>query len=385
MSVRSVSSSSGIFLSDSQRFSWLRLSRCENIGPSTFRQLIRRFGTAERSLDALPDLIRKARGSKKITIASVESIERELSLLDKFGGRIVCSGEPNYPLALRAADSSPPVISVLGSDDVLVRPSVAMVGSRNGSLSGLKLTTTLAREVGLGGYVIVSGLARGIDSAAHRASLATGTIAVFAGGIDHVYPTENEDLAREIVDSGGCLISELPFGTKPRPQDFPRRNRIVAGLSLAVVIIEAAKSSGSLISARLAGELSRHVLAVPGSPLDSRSAGANNLIREGATLVRDSADILEALTPISEDSVQESYSLEEFSAVVDSSADSEPTTEDHYDLVLSTLDYSPTSIDELIRHTGLSTSQIHEILIGLQLGGRVERLPGNKVSLLQTK
>ena len=274
-------SGAGIVLTDQQRLSWLRLIRTENVGPSTFIELIKRFGTADRALDELPALVARS-GRKSIKITSVAQAEAEFAKLTNFGARLVCLGEPDYPAALRAADAPPPVLTVVGSTEALTRHAVAFVGSRNASLAGAKLTGQLVSGVAAADYVVVSGLARGIDSAAHKASLHTGTIAAFAGGIDQVYPEQNEPLAHAIIDQGGAIISEMPFGWQPRAQDFPRRNRIVAGMALGLVVVEAAHRSGSLITARLANEMGRLVFAVPGSPMDPRSEGTNELIRQGA-------------------------------------------------------------------------------------------------------
>jgi len=306
-----ITPNAGIQLSDQQRVAWLQLIRSENVGPATFRDLINHFGTATTALEALPELASRGNGPKQIKIASQRQAEQELTRLEKLGGRIICLGEPDYPSALLASDGSPPVISVLGSVQTLSRNAVAIVGSRNSSLSGVKLTKIFARDIAKADYVIVSGLARGIDTAAHEASLSRGTVAIFAGGVDHIYPSENKALADQIIAQNGAIISELPLSWKPRAQDFPRRNRIVAGMSLGILVVEAARRSGSLITARLANEMGRLVFAVPGSPLDPRSEGTNGLIKQGALLVSNADDILQALEPLSETNQQASYSLNE--------------------------------------------------------------------------
>ncbi len=367
--------SGGIELSDQQRLDWLRLIRSGKIGAATFIELIKRFGTASNALEALPDLIART-GGAKIDIVSQARAAAELDRTKKFGARIVCLGEPFYPAALRAAEMPPPVLTVLGDNSVLLRHSAAFVGSRNASLAGIKLTERLAREVAEADYAIVSGLARGIDAAAHRASIKSGTIAVFAGGIDHIYPFENTDLAHSIVDNGGALISEMPFGWQPRAQDFPRRNRIVAGLSLGLVVVEAARRSGSLISARLANELGRLVFAVPGSPLDPRSEGTNNLIRQGAQLVTSSNDIIEALNPVAAMPEQTNYSLDD----KPQSTINIETGEQERDQLLSKMGYTPVTIDDLIRHTGLQPDMVQMIILELDLAGKIERHAGNYVS-----
>ena len=369
----------GIALDDDQRLAWLQLIRSENVGPTTFRELINHCGSASNALDALPELASRGRARKSLKVASRGDAEAELLRLQSMGGRMICLGEPDYPSALREADGAPPVLSVLGNADCMSRHAVAFVGSRNASLSGIKMARALAGDVGKRDYVTISGLARGIDSAAHEASLATGTIAVFAGGVDHIYPSENRQLARDIIDNGGALVSEMPLGTKPRAQDFPRRNRIVAGIALGLVVVEAARRSGSLISARLANEFGRIVMAVPGSPLDPRSEGTNHLVREGAVLIRNPDDIIEALEPLSNGSVQTSYSLSE---PTDVKMPAPEPSEDDRQKVVSALDRTPTDIDELIRHTGLMPQQVQIVLLELSLAGTIERHPGNRVSLI---
>lgn len=370
---------SGIQLSQEQRMAWLQLIRSENVGPATFRDLINHFGTASAALEALPDLASRGRGSKQIKIASQSQSYEEFARLEKLGGRLICLGEPDYPEALRSADSPPPVISVLGNGKTLSRKSLAIVGSRNSSLSGVKLTRILASQIAKAEYTIVSGLARGIDTAAHEASITEGTVAVFAGGVDHIYPSQNSTLAKRILEQGGAIISEMPLSWNPRAQDFPRRNRIVAGLSLGLLVIEAAKRSGSLISSRLANEMGRLVFAVPGSPLDPRSEGTNDLIKQGALLVSKADDILQALEPLSESVQQANYSLNEEETKTFSST--EPDESDRAKL-LSALDHTPSDVDEIIRYTQLSAPTVQMVLLELALAGRIEHHPGNKVSLV---
>ncbi|MEL7272498.1 MAG: DNA-processing protein DprA [Pseudomonadota bacterium] len=367
----------GIPFTEAMRLDWLRLIRSENVGPATFADLLRRYNTAGEALEALPDLAGRA-GRKTLRIATPADAEKELEKVQRKGARLVCMGEPDYPPALRAADSPPPVLAVAGSGDCLTRPSVAFVGSRNASLSGIKLTKQLAGETGAEDYTIVSGLARGIDAAAHEAALSTGTVAVFAGGIDHIYPRENERLAHAIVDNEGALVTEMPYGWKPRAQDFPRRNRIVAGMALGLVVVEAAKRSGSLISARLAAEAGRLVFAVPGSPLDPRSAGANHLIRQGAELITCTQDILDALAPMQKVQNQTAYTLDE----KDEDAFNGQPTSTEEQLFISALGHTPTDLDELIQHTGLPLGTVHLLIIQLELAGRLERHTGNRVSMI---
>lgn len=285
----------GIVLSDGQRLDWLRLLRSESVGPRTFRSLMNRFGGAAAALDALPDLARQ--GGRTIRLCTVAEAEREFAATTRMGARLIALGEGAYPLPLQAIDSAPPLIVVRGRAEALLRPCVALVGSRNASAAGQKFTARLARDLGEAGFVVVSGLARGIDTAAHEASVATGTVAVLAGGHDEIYPPQNAPLLERMLEQGAA-VTEMPLGWAPRGRDFPRRNRLVSGLSLGTVVVEAARKSGSLITARFANEQGRQVFAVPGSPLDPRAEGGNHLIREGATLCAEAAHVIEALAPL---------------------------------------------------------------------------------------
>ena len=369
----------GVRLSDEQRLAWLRLIRSERVGPATFRTLINQYGSATAALAALPDLARRGGASGGGSIVSHADAEAEMRATERAGARFVGMGEPDYPPWLRQADQPPPLIAVRGAAAPLAQPAVAIVGSRNASIAGLKIAGTLARDLGTAGFAIVSGLARGIDAAAHRAALETGTIAVFAGGIDVVYPAENEDLFAMILQSGGCAISEMPVGWEPRARDFPRRNRIIAGTSLGTIVVEAAKRSGSLITARLALEQNREVMAVPGSPLDPRAAGTNGLLKQGARLVTQAKDVIEALSPLID------YLPEDPGLIAESEADAPPPAEpDDSDRgrVVEGLGPVPTEIDEIIRHTGVPARTVRVILLELDLAGRLEHHPGNRVSLI---
>jgi DNA processing protein len=261
----------GVHLTDEQRLDWLRLIRSPNIGPRTFRTLINHFGGARAALEALPSLARRGGASGAPQICTRADAERELAAAEKLDV-LVALGEPRYPPRLQMIDDAPPLVGIRGQTAALEQPMVAIVGSRNASGAGMKFTQRIARELGEAGFAVVSGLARGIDAAAHRASLSTGTIAVLAGGQDRVYPAEHLDLLDDIL-SAGAALSEMPMGWEPRGRDFPRRNRLISGLALGVVIVEAAKRSGSLITARFALEQGREVFAVPGSPLDPRAEG----------------------------------------------------------------------------------------------------------------
>ena len=369
--------SAGVTLSDEQRFAWLRLIRSENVGPASFRALINTYGSAQAALEAVPELSRRGGGTGAIRIASVAEAQAEMEAVARIGARFVGIGEPLYPPWLRQADGPPPLIAVRGSPKHLTSPAIAIVGARNASVAGRKMAALLAKGVGDADFVVVSGLARGIDAAAHEAALGNGTVAVFAGGIDIVYPPENADLFDRILDAEGCAISEMRIGWEPRARDFPRRNRIIAGMSLATVVVEAAERSGSLITARLALEQNREVLAVPGSPLDPRAAGSNNLLKHGARLVTDARDIIEAVTPLLEHPPVIDPSL--FKAPVPEQPP-EPA-EDERTRILEALGPTPVEVDEIIRFTGLPTRTVHVILLELELAGRIERHPGQRVSL----
>ena len=372
-------------LDDEQRLNWLRLIRSQNVGPTTFRDLISHYGTAAAALEALPELAERGGAASRIKICPIEDAEREIMQCERIGARFIAIGEPEYPPILRNADQSPPLIVVIGNTQTLMRKTVAIVGSRNASITGMKLAQRFSSQLGEQGYVISSGLARGIDTAAHRAALTSGTIAVFAGGVDQVFPDENRDLARAIVENNGILLSEMPMGWQPRAKDFPRRNRIVTGLAQGVVVVEAAKRSGSLISARLANEMGRIVLAVPGSPLDPRSEGTNGLIKQGATLITSTDDILEALSPLDPGASQFVYDISDGSDELpfETHVEVAQTADDALrNAIISSLGPSPTEIDDIIRFTGATAGQVQLVLMELALAGRLERHIGNRVSLI---
>ncbi|WP_421912945.1 DNA-processing protein DprA [Mesorhizobium sp.] len=364
-------------LSDRQRLSWLRLIRTQNVGPASFRDLINRFGSAEAALEILPELMISGGANRIARIPSVAEAEAELEAARRAGARFVGIGEPDYPPQLKNMDHPPPLLAVKGEGAVFRLPALAIVGARNASLAGIKMARTLATELGREGYSIVSGLARGIDTAAHQGSISTGTIGVLAGGLDMPYPPENVGLCDEIAERGGAIVSEMPFGWQPRAQDFPRRNRLVAGIALGLVVVEAANRSGSLISARLAAEMGRLVFAVPGSPLDPRAAGTNGLLKDGATLVTEAADISGAIAPLTGLHAPNNTPLED---PIDFSAP--PPGEDDRARVIETLGPTPVPVDEIIRHTGLHPAQVFMVLLELDLAGRLERHAGGNVSLL---
>ena len=401
-------------LDDDERLDWLRLIRSENVGPRTFLKLLERYKSAGAALRALPGLARKAT-SRSIVICSVADAEAEWNRARRLNVRFVALCEAGYPEALRAIDAPPPVLAVAGKLDVLSRPAVGVVGSRNASATGLILTERLTRGIAEAGYVVVSGLARGIDAKAHMASLETGTIAVLAGGHAHIYPGEHEGLARRICE-GGALVSEMPLAWEPRAREFPRRNRIVAGLSLGVVVVEASRRSGSLITARFANEQGRDVFAVPGSPLDARSEGTNDLIRQGATLCTCAEDVVAALAPrrdVATDALgeapravpdaeplwEEAELFEEANlfedggpgepdrpaatAVVDRyrpDLDESRCEEDATARIAALLGPAPISVDELIRAAGLAPRIVQAALVELEICGDAERHDGNRVA-----
>jgi DNA processing protein len=369
----------GIALTERQRIAWLRLIRSDNVGPATFRDLINHFGSAEAALSMLPELSARGGATRSIRIATEAEAYRELEAAQRFGARFIGIGEPDYPQALRQIDSAPPLLAVKGDLSVLNRPAVGIVGSRNASVSGAKFAAMIARDCGRAGYAVVSGLARGIDTAAHRASLVTGTIAAMAGGLDQPYPPENVGLLEEIWNGNGLAVSEMPFGWEPRARDFPRRNRLIAGISLGVAVVEAAVRSGSLITARMAGEFGRLVFAVPGSPLDPRCHGTNGLLKDGAMIVTSPEDVVEALAPLSQPDLFSLPSAEEPKR--EGSRMSLPPDETDRTLVIDALGPTPTEVDDIIRHTGLSASAVYLVLLELDMAGRLHRHVGGLVSI----
>lgn len=355
------------------RIAKLRLIRTQNVGPVTYRQLIARFGTAERAIEALPSLAARG-GNRELKVADVRAVEREFAAIARLGATAVFVDEPAYPPLLRAIDTAPPMLIVRGHLHLVSRPTVALVGARNASAAACRFARGLGQAIAAEGVTVVSGLARGIDTAAHIGALAGGTIAVIASGIDVVFPPENAELQERIANEG-LLIAEQPPGTEPRARHFPYRNRIIAGLSQGTVVIEAAPKSGSLITARLAAEMGREVMAVPGSPLDPRAQGCNQLIREGATLVQSAADILEALRPIDPRNLAQPQ-LDFGGEPVATDA-----SDDQREAVLGLLGPTPVPVDELIRLSDLAPGVVQTVLLELELAGRLERHAGGRVSL----
>ena len=354
---------------------WLRLIRSQNIGLRTFRALLNHFGGARAALEALPTLARRG-GASAPQICSREQAEREIAACGKFGVALVALGEAHYPRRLQMIDDAPPLIAIRGNAAVLAMPLVAIVGSRNASAAGVKITERLTRGLCETGFATESGLARGIDAAAHHASTATGTVAVLAGGQDRVYPPEHGNLLDEILRTG-LALTEMPLGWEPRARDFPRRNRLISGLSLGVVIVEAAKRSGSLITARLALEQGREVSAVPGSPLDPRADGTNSLIKQGATPVTEADDIVSVLLPI----IGAGLDAPEEDTDEDKKLHAEPAPDERA-RVVALLSPTPVSLDDLIRLSGTSPRIVRMVLLELEIAGRLERHGSGLVSLL---
>ena len=363
-------------ISDDIKLDWLRLIRSDHVGPRSFRDLMRHYGSAQAALSALPDLARRGGAAGSARICSRKDAERELAGIKALGVSLIALGEPTYPHRLAMIDEAPPFLAVRGNLAALALPMVAIVGARNASAAGVRFAERLARDLGEAGFAVVSGLARGIDAGAHRASLACGTIAVLAGGHDQIYPPEHVGLAEAILTQG-ALISEAPLGYAPRARDFPRRNRLISGLAAGVVIVEAAKRSGSLITARLALEQGREVFAAPGSPLDPRAEGSNELLKQGATLVTKAADVITVLGPI--------FGRADEVAVEEPEAPASPAGEPgsgERARIISLLGPSPASIDDVIRLSGSSPSIVRMVLLELELAGRLERHGGGLVSLL---
>jgi DNA processing protein len=350
----------------------LRLIRSEQIGPISYRQLLNRFGSAQSAIAALPDLAARG-GGRAPKLATQSRIEDEIAEIEQLGARYLFLGEQDYPWLLAEIETAPPALIAQGDFAILARPSVAIVGARNASAAACRFARQLAQDLGGAGNVVVSGLARGIDTAAHDGSLETGTIAVIAGGIDVFYPPENAARQRAIAEKG-VLLAEQPPGTEPLARHFPHRNRIIAALARGTVVIEAAPRSGSLITARHAAEFGREVMAVPGSPLDPRAQGCNLLIREGATLIQTAEDVLEAVDP------------SPVRILRDREVPSTPpmateTDEVAHSIVVGLLGPTPVSVDELVRQTELPSAAVQTILLELELAGRIERHAGGRVGL----
>ncbi len=366
-------------ISDDERLASLRLIRSENVGPITFHRLIERFGTAQAALAAVPAMSRRGGRARAVKVQSQAEARREIEEIKAIGATLLVHGEPDYPAQLAAIEDAPPTLSVRGFPHLLPKPTVAIVGARNASLNGRKFAEELARDLGEAGFVVISGLARGIDAAAHTGALQTGTIGVMAGGVDVVYPREHQDLYDQIAASG-ALISELPPGIQPQARHFPRRNRLIAGLALGTVVVEAVIRSGSLITARLAAEQGREVFAVPGSPRDPRSHGANHLIRSGATLVETADHITEVLAPMLRKPVTEkpAATYRQPQAPPTDDADLEQARR----TIIDCLSPDAVALDAVIQHCQLPPAVIHTAILEMELAGRLTRTPGNRVAAL---
>jgi DNA processing protein len=342
-------------LTNAARRDWLRLSRSENVGPVTFDQLIRRYGDASKALDALPDLSRRGGRATSLRIPSISEADREIAVGEALGARLIAACEPDFPERLAALDPPPPLIWVRGAVGLLTKPAVAIVGARIASAAGQRFARMLAQDLGQAGYIVVSGMARGIDGAAHEGALATGTVAVLGGGVDDIYPPDHHALYGRLI-AEGCVLSESPPGAKAQARDFPRRNRLISGLSLAVVVVEAELRSGSLITARLAAEQGREVLAVPGSPLDPRAKGTNDLIRQGAALCEGAEDVLRAIAGISTIREPDRGGYDEAGA-----GDDEEIAVLR-ERIAELLSPTPTPRDDLVRITGAPAAMVYAAL-----------------------
>ncbi|MBU6474877.1 MAG: DNA-processing protein DprA [Alphaproteobacteria bacterium] len=369
-------------LDPKEKLAWLQLSRTENIGPITFYKLLERYGSAANALKAIPDLARRGGRLGGLKAFAADLAEKEIEQVEKYGARLIARDEPDYPALLAELEDAPPLIAVLGNAALLPKPSLGVVGARNASLAGRRIAEDFSSKVAAAGYVIVSGLARGIDTAAHTASLSTGTIAVVAGGIDIVYPRENEKLYRQIAEQG-AIIAESPFGTEPQARHFPRRNRLVSGLSLGVLIVEAALKSGSLITARMAAEQNREVFAVPGSPLDPRAEGTNKLIQDGAHLALSADDIIHELRSLRLKPLHDQADgpWQSPPRPIGGTADQAPD-ESLRMRIMEMLNSTPVQIDEVIRAAGAPVSDVLIVILELEIAGCIERQPGNKINLM---
>ena len=363
-------------LSDTERRAWLRLARTQNVGPVTFAQLVGRFGSASAALKEVPRMVKRG-GGDDLRIPSEDDAARELAALAKIGGRMIASCEAEFPRGLAAVEPPPPLLSVVGHVTLLQREMVAVIGARNASALGRKLANTLARDLSNAGLVVASGLARGIDAAAHEGALGGGTVAVVAGGVDVVYPPENAAL-HDRIRAEGAIVSEMGLGVQPQARHFPRRNRIISGLSRGVVIVEASEGSGSLITANFALEQGREIFSVPGSPLDPRAKGTNRLIREGATLTETADDVLAVLRPMLGGHFHAPGKGGPGGPSGGAAAEAE--ADRIRGRVVEALGPAPVEVDELVRISGASTQAVLIILLELELAGRIARHPGNRVS-----
>lgn len=364
-----------ITLDEKEKLAWLRLIRTDNVGPITFYNLVDNFGSAQNAIAALPTLSRRGGRLKDISVYPESAALMEMESLEKIGGRMLFAAGADYPIPLTAIEDAPPVLSTLGNVKLFKLPAMGIVGARNASLNGKKFAEKLAKELGAAGQIVISGLARGIDTSVHSGALETGTIAVVAGGIDIIYPPENTALYHKIREEG-CIVAESPLSMEPLARHFPKRNRIISGLSSGVVVVEATLKSGSLITARMAADQGRDVYAVPGHPFDPRAEGPNRLIRDGATLVMTAEDILRgihdfsATRPALSDMPQDEWAPEDLS---------ENDAEQIRAEILQNISTTPVTVDELVRNCHLTIPAVQMILLELELAGRIQRLPGNRI------
>jgi len=368
-------------LTDNERIDWLRLIRSENVGPVTFWHLIRYFGSASAALDALPELSKRGGRQRAVRIATEAAAETGIGRNRKAGARLIAAQEPTFPFRLATIEDAPPVVSVLGDPTITEAPTLGIVGARNASTNGKRFARNIAQDLGKAGVVIASGLARGIDAAAHGGALETGTVAVVAGGIDICYPPEHDALMADIAERG-AVVAEQPIGTKPQGRHFPRRNRIISGLSSGVLVVEAAQRSGSLITARLAGEQGRDVFAVPGSPLDPRCKGTNGLLRDGAILTESADDVLTALQPALREPGAPVFELSASAGQGTATETGDGAVQDARRSLIAFLSPTPTPVNDLVREFGDDAPAVSAALLELELAGRLERHPGNRVALV---
>lgn len=365
-------------LTSAERLDWLRLQHSENVGPITFQHLLSRYGNVGTALAALPDLARHGGRQSRIRVPSRAWAEKQLTAISAAGARMIASVEPDYPDLLAEIPDPPPSLVAAGHISLLKQPAIGIVGARNASAVGQEMTKRLSRGLGDNGFIVISGLARGIDTAAHKAALPSGTIAVVAGGIDVVYPRENKALLDNILEAG-AVVSEMLPGQQPIAKHFPRRNRIISGLSRGIVVVEAQNRSGSMITARLALEQNREVMAVPGFPLEPRAAGPNRLIKQGAALIENVQDICQAVAGTTEISFEERREKSRFPGLPEA-IDTEELAKAR-PRVKEALGMVATSIDDVIENTGLTSAVVLTILLELELAGRLDRYPGFRVSL----
>jgi len=365
---------------ENDKLNWLRLIRSEKVGPVTFYKLLERFGSAQAALKALPDLAKRGGARNAFKACPKASAERELEALDALGGVLITRAEVGYPPLLAHVEDAPPVLSVLGHVHLLKKRTIALVGARNASLNGRNFARRLSADLGAAGLMVVSGMARGLDAAAHQGALATGTVAVLGGGVDVCYPRENAALYEEIK-AQGALLSEIELGTQPQARHFPRRNRIISGMARGTVVVEASLKSGSLITARMALEQNREVFAVPGAPSDPRAQGCNKLIKQGAHLIQNASDVLEVLNSGLDSTFQarEPLGYQQQSLPLPDSGELDKARA----LIHELLSPSPVTVDELVRNCQFSPSTVSLVLLEMELAGRLERHPGNRVALLE--